>query len=96
MEDLVKDCIRDYNHVPRLEFEWNYWKDQVAPQSDDSAAYCNLRGLEIPFNDELFLKSGLNCETAIAPHIRKDKPITKGARETLNSVIWDNRGHPCE
>ena len=58
----MEDVVKDYGYIPGVEKEWVFWRDNMAPLSDDSAQYCGMNELHVPFIQELFAGSKLNCE----------------------------------
>ena len=87
LETLVRKMNKQFGRTPGVTKEWEHWRDNVAPQSDDANEYCQLVPLAIPFWDELFSGSPVNTERCISAHVPKPRQDGPPQYETTNSVV---------
>lgn len=98
LDKLAAKMIKDYKNVYGVQNEWEYWRDHVAPKSDDADEHCRDVPLNIPFQQELFSGSPVD-PTRLVAHIvpvflyaeclycRYIAPIVPQPREDEQAVI---------
>jgi len=96
LETLVRRLTSEFGSLPCVRYEWEHWRDHVAPLTDNANDYCNSFPLHIPFWEQMFSASPIDATQHINPRVPKPRHDESPLFETTNSVVWSNRGKPCE